>query len=143
MTFSLELVPEPVILELRNLYFSFDNFGLLESEKEKLAGLIDFLKDYNAPELELIGYTDISGDRNYNILLAGRRAGVVKDYLVSKGIAAERIKTKAIGPANYIATNDLIEGRRLNRRVEIHFKNLPGFVRLEKLNDIPEHLWLR
>lgn len=143
MTFSLELIPEPVKLELRNLYFSFDNFSLAESEKVKLAGLIDFLKEYYALEMELIGYTDISGDRNYNIMLAGRRAAMVRDFLVSKGITAERIKTKAIGPANYIATNDMIEGRRLNRRVEIHIENLPGFVKLEKLIDIPEHLRFR
>jgi outer membrane protein OmpA-like peptidoglycan-associated protein len=140
MVISLELNPVPLKIELRHLYFAFDDFKLSEKEQQKLEGLLSLLNDYSGLELELRGFTDISGDRNYNKLLAGKRAGMVAEYLVSKGISLDRMKIIALGPENFIATNALIEGRRLNRRVEIHIKDLPGFVKLNDQDDIPEQL---
>ena len=140
MDILLELHPEPVQIELRNVYFSFDNSMLSDAEKEKLTSLTDFLKEYPAFEIHLTGYTDISGDRNYNIMLSGRRAESVLEHLVSQGIDKSRMSFSGKGPENYIATNAVIEGRRMNRRVEIQIKDLPGFVQLNYVDDIPEHL---
>lgn len=50
--------------------------------------------------------------------LAGDRVRVVKDYLLSKGVAQNRIQTKAWGPSKPIASNESEEKRKLNRRVE-------------------------
>lgn len=140
MVVSLELNPVPVEIELHHLYFAFDDYKLSEKEQQKLESLLTLLNDYSNLDLELRGFTDISGDRNYNKLLAGKRAGMVAEYLVSKGISLDRMKIISLGPENFIATNAVIEGRRLNRRVEIHIKDLPGFVQMNFVDEIPEHL---
>jgi outer membrane protein OmpA-like peptidoglycan-associated protein len=140
MELLLELHPEPVQVELRNVYFSFDNAMLSDVEKEKLTVLAAFLKEYPAFEIDLTGYTDISGNRNYNIMLSGRRAESVLQFLVSQGIDQSRMSYSGRGPENYIATNAVIEGRKLNRRVEIQLKDVPEFVQMNYVNDIPEQL---
>ena len=66
-----------------------------------------------------VGYTDSIGTEQYNLGLSQRRANAVKEYLVSKGIAANRIYTEGKGEADPIASNATREGRAQNRRVEI------------------------
>ena len=50
------------------------------------------------------------------------RAEVIKKYLIDEGIPAEKIETFGMGSENPIATNETLEGRKLNRRIEIRFK---------------------
>lgn len=140
MEISLELLPAPTDVELHNLFFSFDDFKLSDAEQNKLESILTFLTDYTNFEVILKGYTDISGDRTYNKILSGKRAEMVANYLILKGISGDRISTIAIGPEDFIATNAVIEGRRLNRRVEIQIKDVPGFVQLNFVDEIPEHL---
>jgi len=74
----------------------------------------------NSPQVkvEIDGHTDSTGSLDLNNRLSLQRAESVKTYLVSKGIAAERISTKGFGPSKPIATNDTPEGRTENRRIE-------------------------
>ena len=74
----------------------------------------------NNPDMnvEIQGYTDTSGPESYNLKLSEKRAEVVKDYLVSKGIEANRLTIKGFGEKNPIAENNTAEGRALNRRIE-------------------------
>jgi outer membrane protein OmpA-like peptidoglycan-associated protein len=65
------------------------------------------------------GHTDSQGQRDYNMQLSQKRADAVKDQLVARGVAADRIKTVGIGPDRPIADNKTAEGRANNRRVEI------------------------
>lgn len=65
------------------------------------------------------GFTDSIGSEAYNLGLSKRRAEAVRDVLVKKGIAAERLTTKGFGKANPIADNATAEGRAKNRRVEM------------------------
>lgn len=65
------------------------------------------------------GHTDSQGQRDYNMNLAQKRADAVRDQLVSRGVAADRIKSVGIGPDRPIADNKSAEGRANNRRVEI------------------------
>ncbi|HLP27988.1 MAG TPA: OmpA family protein [Candidatus Didemnitutus sp.] len=73
------------------------------------------------PELSIMltGNTDNVGNKSDNLDLSLRRANTVRDYLIKKGIQAERLTTKGLGMANPISTNSTEEGRRLNRRVEM------------------------
>ncbi len=68
--------------------------------------------------LDIIGHTDAAGDRQTNILLSMARADAVKAYLVSKGIAAERLVVSGRGPDQPIADNATTLGRSRNRRIE-------------------------
>ena len=65
------------------------------------------------------GHTDSQGGASYNQDLSQRRAQVVRDYLVTRGIASDRISAQGFGPTRSIADNASPEGRANNRRVEI------------------------
>jgi outer membrane protein OmpA-like peptidoglycan-associated protein len=65
------------------------------------------------------GYTDSQGSVASNQDLSQRRAQSVRDYLVSRGIAGDRITGQGFGPGRPIADNASAEGRANNRRVEI------------------------
>ncbi len=83
----------------------------------------DVLLRYTALEVEISGHTDNRGKHDYNVELSQARADAVKDYLVSKGIDAARIKTRGAGPDEPRTSNDTKDGRAENRRIE--FKVLP------------------
>jgi outer membrane protein OmpA-like peptidoglycan-associated protein len=65
------------------------------------------------------GYTDSQGSTSFNQELSQRRADAVRTYLVSHGMAADRITAQGFGPGNPVADNASPEGRADNRRVEI------------------------
>lgn len=65
------------------------------------------------------GHTDSQGGAEYNQGLSQRRAQAVRDYLVTRGIASDRITAEGFGPSRSIADNSSPEGRANNRRVEI------------------------
>jgi outer membrane protein OmpA-like peptidoglycan-associated protein len=69
--------------------------------------------------IEIGGHTDNVGKDESNITLSQNRANAIKQYLVKKGINADRIIAKGYGESQPIATNDTDEGRQKNRRTEI------------------------
>jgi len=69
-------------------------------------------------KVEIQGYTDNIGSESYNKKLSQKRADVVKEYLVSKGVAADRISAVGMGETNFVADNKTADGRALNRRIE-------------------------
>lgn len=109
--------------ELSNITFALDSSELTESSFEELDRWVAFLRNRTDIEVELRGHTDSVGNAAYNKELSRKRAGAVAGYLVAKGIAAGRLTVLGIGPEQPIATNATIEGRKLNRRVEIKFIN--------------------
>ena len=69
-------------------------------------------------KVEVIGNTDASGNRVSNLALSQSRANAVKDYLVSKGVAANSLSTLGLGSDRPVASNATPEGRARNRRIE-------------------------
>jgi len=65
------------------------------------------------------GYTDSKGSDTYNMDLSKRRANAVKNLLVQRGVAENRIEVVGFGETMPVATNDTEAGRQKNRRVEI------------------------
>jgi outer membrane protein OmpA-like peptidoglycan-associated protein len=65
------------------------------------------------------GHTDSQGQASYNQDLSQRRAQTVRDYLVTRGIASDRITAQGFGSSRSVADNKSAEGRANNRRVEI------------------------
>ena len=72
------------------------------------------------------GHTDSQGSRDYNMQLAQKRAESVKEQLVARGVAPDRIQAVGVGPDRPIADNRSAEGRANNRRVEIIVEGTPG-----------------
>ncbi|MBU0985612.1 MAG: OmpA family protein, partial [Proteobacteria bacterium] len=79
---------------------------------------------FQNPDAEIIvkGYTDSSGNYNYNKRLSKFRANIVKSYLLGQGVSPSKIKTFGLGPENPIESNATEEGRNANRRIEIELK---------------------
>ncbi|MBN2461914.1 MAG: OmpA family protein [Candidatus Cloacimonetes bacterium] len=106
----------PIILEGVN--FATSSADLTEEAKIELEKVVTTLVDYPEIKLDIHGYTDDRGDRDYNISLSQQRAESVMNYLVSRGIDPARMTAKGFGPDNPIDTNDTKEGRAKNRRIE-------------------------
>jgi outer membrane protein OmpA-like peptidoglycan-associated protein len=73
----------------------------------------------NGRPVSIEGYTDSKGSQSRNIDLSQRRAESVRSYLITRGLPAERVVAKGMGPDRPIADNTSAEGRANNRRVEI------------------------
>lgn len=69
--------------------------------------------------VQVFGFTDSTGTDAINYPLSENRAVTVKNFLVSRGVAAQRIATQGLGPQNPVASNATVAGRAANRRVEI------------------------
>jgi OOP family OmpA-OmpF porin len=79
---------------------------------------VAMLKKYPTVRIEISGHTDSSGDEAQNRALSQKRADLVRDYLVQRGVAADRLASKGYGPEFPIGNNATPEGRAQNRRVE-------------------------
>ena len=103
------------------LYINFDTGkSTISSESQTLVE--ELYKMVNAnPSLKIMveGHTDNVGNQGSNQTLSEQRAASVKQALVSKGIAPERISTKGFGQDKPISDNTTEEGKAKNRRVEI------------------------
>ncbi len=101
------------------LLFDFDSAQLREEAKENLAQLAEIMGEDDNTELLIVGHTDSVGEASYNQNLSERRADSAADYIISQGIAANRIDTEGRGESEPIADNDTEAGRQENRRVEV------------------------
>lgn len=70
-------------------------------------------------KVELGGHTDAQGKDSANMALSQKRADSARQYLISKGVEADRLTAKGYGETAPIADNNTVEGRAENRRVEL------------------------
>ena len=100
--------------------FDFDQAVLRAEDRQRLDAAVAELKTLpDDATIQVTGYTDSVGSEEYNRDLSMRRAQAAKDYLVSNGVAENRIVLSGMGESNPIASNDTAEGRAQNRRVEV------------------------
>lgn len=109
--------------KFEDVHFAFDQSDLTDYAKSLLDNAAKVINDLskNYPELkvDVAGHTDWVGTDGYNQGLSERRANVVKQYLLRKGVDGGRITTQAYGESRPKATNETDEGRALNRRGEV------------------------
>lgn len=103
-----------------SVLFASDKSELLPSAQSRLSDVADALSKQD-PDSKIVveGYADSQGAAAHNLELSQRRAESVRSYLVSHGVAQDRITSKGMGTARPIADNATPEGRANNRRVEI------------------------
>ncbi len=117
--------PAPVVKEEKIVLkgVNFDT-GSAKIKKESYAILDDNIakiKDRKC-SIAVVGYTDNRGSEKMNLKLSEARANSVKDYMISKGIAADRLSAMGKGPADPIGDNATDAGRAENRRIELEMK---------------------
>lgn len=125
-------------IRIPNIQYEFDKSNILEGSKIAIDTTVFALMEAN-PELivEIQSHTDSKGSDKYNEKLSQQRAESVVNYLISKGITADRLKAKGYGESKPIALNensdgsDNPEGRAQNRRTD--FKII-GVLDVEVIN---------
>jgi len=116
-------VRQAVVIQADAL-FDFDKSVLRPDGRKSIDDALAKLRGVDLEMVIATGHTDSVGSDAYNQKLSERRAAAVKDYLVSKGIAASKITTIGKGESQPVATNKTAEGRQKNRRVDIEFKGV-------------------
>ena len=111
--------PAPMKLVLDGVNFDNDQATLRPEAMAILDQAAARLKQWGEVKVEVAGHTDSLNSDAYNLSLSQRRADAVRDYLVSKGIAADRLTAKGYGESSPVAGNDTAEDRYKNRRVEL------------------------
>jgi OOP family OmpA-OmpF porin len=107
------------VIRLEGITFEFNSDRIAADERGTLNEAVGILKRYPEIRVEVAGHTDSVGAAAYNRDLSERRARSVMEYLVSAGIAADRMTARGYGQEAPIADNSSDEGRAMNRRVEL------------------------
>lgn len=103
-------------IALDNIFFETARWDLLETSKVALDHVAEALQKHPAMQVEIGGHTDNVGDDASNMRLSEQRAKAVRDYLVSRGVKADRLAYRGYGETLPVATNDTDLGRAKNRR---------------------------
>ncbi len=109
---------------IEGITFKTGSANILPGSFNVLDRAVQVLKEYPEIKLEVQGHTDNRGKADYNRDLSQRRAESVRSYLVSRGIAPERVTAVGYGLDQPIADNSSESGRSRNRRTE--FKLITG-----------------
>ncbi len=112
--------PVPAVITLSaDVLFDFDKAVIKDSFKPKLDEIAELLKQHPDIKVYVDGHTDTAGPADYNMKLSERRARAVADYLIARGVDADRIMVRAFGETRLaVPTPDNTPEPR-NRRVEI------------------------
>jgi len=106
-------------LRLQTLIFEQSKNAITPESYDELNELVASMKKNSSMIIQLEGHTDYKGRATLNMQLSQSRVEAVKDYLVSKGIKAKKIKLKAFGGTRPISRDASDDNRRVNRRVEV------------------------
>jgi outer membrane protein OmpA-like peptidoglycan-associated protein len=114
-------VTKPVVREynFEDVHFDFDRSALRPEALRVLDEAVAAMQANSTLRLEIEGHTCNIGTNEYNLALGDRRAQSVRDYLVSRGISADRLRTRSLGEEQPKYDNSREETRRLNRRAAL------------------------
>jgi outer membrane protein OmpA-like peptidoglycan-associated protein len=108
--------PQVNVGYIMNVYFAHD--GVDPISYEGIRNLLVMMKNSPTMKLEISGHTDSKGPDSYNQSLSLRRAQSVRNILIKGGAGADRVTAVGYGESKPMETNDSMEGRRMNRRIE-------------------------
>ncbi len=111
------------VTSLEGVGFATNSDELTEESRAILDSTASELARYPDMKVEVAGHTSSTGPAEYNLVLSERRAQAVADYLISRGLNADRFTVKGYGESEPVADNGTREGRARNRRVELRILN--------------------
>jgi outer membrane protein OmpA-like peptidoglycan-associated protein len=117
-------IKEKQVIRLQRLIFEQGSARITSDSYGELDYIVKTMHQNPDMEIRLEGHTDTKGSRKLNMELSKERVEAVKLYLTVKGINSKRIKTKAYGGNQPLATDGSAEASRLNRRVEVRILKL-------------------
>ena len=107
-------------------FFDFDKDVVKSAYRPRLRNAAELLnRNPGLSTIIIAGHTDNVGTAEYNRDLGFRRAESVKNFLVEYGVSPDRLRVESFGETRPIDTNDTVEGRARNRRVEFHIGEVP------------------
>jgi len=109
--------------EIEDINFATNSYELNDDAKKIIDEFFEFLSENKNISVEIQGHTDNVGQVDDNLSLSDHRAHSVYQYLIEKGIAAERLSYKGYGESRPVASNDTWLGRAKNRRTVFVIKN--------------------
>ena len=107
---------------LKDIYFNFDRSDLQPDARDTLKANAGWLKANPSARLEIEGHCDERGTNEYNLALGAKRAQAAQDYLISLGIAKQRLSTKSYGeelPVCKEHTEECLQKNRHDRFVVV------------------------
>ena len=116
---DIPLVPTGQTVRLSHVIFEVGKSELVPESFPELDELVAMMKINTKIEIQLEGHTDAQGNMKANMDLSQDRVEAVKKYITSKGIAKDRVLTKAFGGTKPLSREKTEEARALNRRVEM------------------------
>jgi len=123
-----ESATELKINVIGDVLFDFDRADMRQTAEPVLAQVLHIVREHSQASVLIEGFTDSRGLASYNLKLSERRAQSVRTWLITKGIAEQKVWARGCGSENSVAANtradgsDDPEGRQRNRRVEITIK---------------------
>lgn len=136
------------VFVLNNIYFDLDKSDIRTDAARELDKLVDLLTDNPEIKIEMASHTDSIASHAYNMQLSQRRAESTVAYLISKGIAPDRLVAKGYGEEKPIARNtnpdgtDNPEGRQRNRRTEFKILEI-GVVQKKNFDEFDEDKYFK
>jgi len=113
------VISPPKTYTLENVFFDTGKATLRPESFKSLNDIVEVLKMKPTMIIEIAGHTDDVGDDNANMILSQNRAESVRKYIISKGIAANRVTAKGYGETQPVADNASDKGKQKNRRTEV------------------------
>jgi len=104
---------------LKDIHLAYDSYELDGSARDVIAANAEWLKENSRAKTEIEGHCDERGTVEYNLALGAKRAKSVKDYLVTLGVASERLTTISYGEELPLCRDASEQCYARNRRV--HF----------------------
>ena len=111
-------IKEGIKVKIENLFFATNKTYILPQSEQAMSDLATFLLENPSVKIHIVGHTDAVGTDEANQILSEGRANSVRNDLIKRGVAAERMTAEGKGEKEPVADNDTEEGRQLNRRVE-------------------------
>ena len=130
------VVPTLLVNVPRNVHFALDKSDINADSVRVLKRVAEILKAYPHMTISLEGHTDSRASKGYNLKLSQRRVEAVRNYLLKLGVAAERMKTVAMGMERTLKDEqDELLNHALSRRVEVAYfgENIVSYAQRDDL----------